>query len=376
VHVVVATHWMPWDKTGGTEVHCHELATALAALPDVQVSVVAYTTNAPPADLPYSFVDLSTRWLRFLDKEQGRGRGNALAHWLHERALNRRMVRLARHLGADVLHRQAATPFRVRAPMPVVITLHRSNIPADDAVPSGFLHRLAYPLGALLRAIRSRGIRRSLDRADAVIAVSDHAVRNVVRRLGVARTANVIANGCAPPRSVPAKAAARKRLAVPAKARVVLFLGRVHPEKRPERLLALLDEPDLVLAFGGAGPLVEPLRARSATEPRLRVPGFLSEAEKADWLAAADVVALPSGVFETQPIVLLEALRVGTPVWGTYSEWLPAPLRRFGRFGDDVRGALEAARLDARPAAALVPTWDDAAWATLAVYRLAVCQAS
>jgi glycosyltransferase involved in cell wall biosynthesis len=115
--------------------------------------------------------------------------------------------------------------------------------------------------------------------------------------------------------------------------------------------------------------LLRPLQDRAAAEPRLRVPGFLSEAAKADWLAAADVVALPSGVFETQPIVLMEALRSGTPVHGTYDEWLPAGLRRFGRFGDDVRLALEAVRIDAEPAAALVPTWDDAARATIAVYR-------
>lgn len=354
---------------GGTEVHCRELAQALARLPGVRVTVLAYGDKPAPSALPYGLVGLGTPWLRFLDRRQARG--SALAHWLHERSFNRRAARLARVLQADVLHRQAATPFRVRAAMPVVVTLHRSNIPADDAVRGGLLRRLAWPAGAALRGLRTAGLRRSLEHADAVIAVSEHAVKQVLRRLGVLRTADVISNGCPAP-ALPSRAAARRRLGVAAKPRLVVFLGRLQDEKRPRRLLPLLDEPGVVLALAGTGPLLEPLRALASVQPRLRVPGFLSEAEKADWLRAADVVALPSGVFETQPITLLEALRAGTPVWGTYADWLPPALQRFGLFGEDAGLALEAARIDASEAPALVPTWDDVARSTLAVYRRAV----
>jgi glycosyltransferase involved in cell wall biosynthesis len=379
LQVVLATHWMPWDRMGGTEVHCHSLAEALARMPGVRVAVVGYSHGQPSVPPGYAWADLATPWLRFLDRWQARG--NPVAHWLHEAAFNRRAVRLARRLGADVLHRQAATPFRIRAPMPVVVTLHRSNLPVDDATPAGLAHRLLRPAAALLRSLRTRGLRRSLQAADAVIAVSEHAVANVLGRLGVRRAgphrdAFVVSNGCPRVADPPGKAEARRRLGLAARATVVLFLGRLHPEKRVVRLLGLL-APELgqagpsrvIVALAGTGPLLGDLQALAATRPGLRVPGFVDEQAKLDWLAAADVVALPSGVFETQPILLLEALRLGTPVYGTYADWLPADLQRFGRFGQDVRLALEAIDIDARGASALVPTWDQVAADTLEVYR-------
>jgi glycosyltransferase involved in cell wall biosynthesis len=308
--------------------------------------------------LPYAVEVLASRereraWRRMRLLPAGRSWVVAGA----DHAFHRAAERAAGRLGADLLHRHFTYERRWRPELPLVVTLHTGQLPVDLEAGSAAVR---WDHGR-----RTRGVAKALGEPDAVVCVSDHVRGSVLGRLGLADRpgVHVVYNGCAPAQPGPSRAEARRTLGL-GRGRVVLFVGRLVPEKRIHRLASLADEGCAVVLLGG-GPLEEDLRR----DPRLRVLGFQDEAAKDLWLRAADVLAVPSGPFEGNPLVMLEALRVGTPVHGATAAWLPPGLRRFGTFGDDVRGALAAMEVDASRAPALVPSWDDVAGETLAVYR-------
>lgn len=373
MHVAMASPWPPWRKGGGTEAHTDQLARALCAVEGVRVTVVSVDIpGREPA--PFDVAIADSPFMAWLRRFEGRIRiGRPSVRQVHDVLFNRKAARIARRIGADVLHRQGAYAVGFRSPVPFVLTLHNGTMPADEPTPRGWRHRLLYPLGELDRRRRMAGLRRCLKEADEVICVSEHVEHKILGRLGVRRGAHAIANGCSFPAPTLSKPEARKLLGVAGSERVVLFIGRLSPEKRVQRLLPLADAGCTLVVLGG-GELEAQLRAIAAKQPRLRILGFQDEAAKRLWLRAADVLALPSGYFEGNPIVMMEALRSGTPVYGTHAEWLPVHLRRFGEFGDDVMLAQKAMAIDAAPAVTLVPGWDAVAQQTLAVYRSALAK--
>jgi glycosyltransferase involved in cell wall biosynthesis len=94
----------------------------------------------------------------------------------------------------------------------------------------------------------------------------------------------------------------------------VVCVGRLTRQKGQDVLVAgwprVRDRvPDAELALVGSGPDREPLAARKV--PGVRLVGQRRDVR--DWLAAADVVAVPSR-WEGMPLVLLEAMAVGRSV--------------------------------------------------------------
>ncbi len=99
-------------------------------------------------------------------------------------------------------------------------------------------------------------------------------------------------------------------------ARVVLFMGRLHPRKGVGvlgRAVSQLDAPDVRLLVAGpdegAG---ADLRQLAAADPRIVLAGYLDGEARLQALAAADVFALPA-VGEGLPMSVLEALAAGVP---------------------------------------------------------------
>jgi D-inositol-3-phosphate glycosyltransferase len=127
-----------------------------------------------------------------------------------------------------------------------------------------------------------------------------------------------------------AKRAARRRLGLPPRARLLLFVGRIQPLKAPDVLVRaaaelLRDEPsrrdDLVVAVVG-GPSgsgldrPEELQTLARTTGLQDVVRFHPPAGRpvlADWYRAADLVVVPS-YNESFGLVALEAQACGTPV--------------------------------------------------------------
>ena len=172
----------------------------------------------------------------------------------------------------------------------------------------------------------SRALTRPvLAAARRILTVSDDLGRVAVERYGADPTKlRTISNGCDAsifhPRD---RMAARRALDVPLDAEVVVYVGRLVPEKGLRELveathLLTAERPRLHVVLVGEGPMRAELEARIAQDDasRIRLVGAQPPVEVAQWMAASDVVTLPS-YSEGHPNVLVEALACGRPVVAT-----------------------------------------------------------
>ena len=130
---------------------------------------------------------------------------------------------------------------------------------------------------------------------------------------------------------------ARKRVGLPMKARLILFVGRFVAVKGIERLMeavSMLHTPEDVrlLLVGGDGAAssstlkLRALSRRMGISRKVIFPGRIDHAALVDYYNAADVVAVPS-YYESFGLVVLEALACGTPVVATPVGVVPSVLR-------------------------------------------------
>ncbi len=270
-----------------------------------------------------------------------------LAYWLYPDACGAR--RIARRLGAAFVAGARGSDIRVR-----------------DAV--------------------SRALTRPVVRdADRLLVVSADLGRLAVADYGAdpARV-RVIANGCdASVFHRRDRAAARALHDLSGAAEVVLYVGRLVAEKGLRELVEAMrtlraSRANAQLVLVGDGPLRAELEALAADPANgLRLVGAQAPVEVAGWMAAADLVVLPSWS-EGHPNVLVEALACGRPV-------LSCPVGGVPEVVDDRCGVLVPPR-DAHALAtglgdALDRNWDEAAlsarfsrgWDAVAADTLAAC---
>ena len=106
----------------------------------------------------------------------------------------------------------------------------------------------------------------------------------------------------------------------------IAHLGRLDPGKGTRLLVeAVRSVPDASLSLdifgviqnpGDAGRLAE-LQTLASADPRIRFLPALVHADVVDTLASYDLVAVPSQLCETGPLVVLEAFAAGVPVIGS-----------------------------------------------------------
>jgi glycosyltransferase involved in cell wall biosynthesis len=234
--------------------------------------------------------------------------------------------------------------------------------------------------------------RKVLRRADQVLVVSRDLERVALACKGVRRErVTTIANGCDADLFRPRdRLAARSLHAIEPDARLLLYVGRLVPEKGLSELLDAVtalrrDDQSIRLAIIGGGPMRAELQARiDKTMPAgISLLGPADPPLVASWMAAADLVVLPS-YSEGYPNVLVETLACGrpfvaTPVGGVTeiadtSCAVLVPPRNSGALA---RGILEALRRDWDPVALArlhSRSWEDAARETLAVCNRAVME--
>jgi glycosyltransferase involved in cell wall biosynthesis len=203
-----------------------------------------------------------------------------------------------------------------------------------------------------------------LPRAKAVVAVSRPLARELVQ-LGVpdARV-KVVPNGVDTALFFPRdRAEMRRALGVPANARLILFVGRLEPQKGLSELFDAFGHvrrcvPEAMLVLIGEGVSEGEARARVATLPGgvAKVLGPRPHREVAAWMGACDVLALPSWA-EGTPNVVLEALASGRPAVATAVGGIPDVLVD-SRAGIVVPPKDAAALADAL-SAALLRRWDE-----------------
>jgi len=224
--------------------------------------------------------------------------------------------------------------------VPAVVKLHGSDINAIAQLPGP----RAMLRWALPRAARVVAVSRPL--ADAAIELGVEPERIAVVRNGVDGELFHVRD----------RAPARARLGLPA-GPLALYVGNLKPEKGVLELAAAWTivaraRPDATLVLVGAGPLAAAIeRELAPIGDRVRMVGAVPLAAVPDYLAAADLLVLPSHM-EGTPNVVLEAHASGRRVVAT----------RIGGVPDLVTDAL---------LGELVPPRDPAALATALIAALA-----
>jgi glycosyltransferase involved in cell wall biosynthesis len=124
----------------------------------------------------------------------------------------------------------------------------------------------------------------------------------------------------------------------PVDAKIILFVGRLIPEKGPAdfiEAIARTNHPGIHGVICGDGPMrteLQLLVERSNLADRIAFEGWLDPSEVACRMAGADALLFPSktsveGGVEGQGIVPLEAMRVGLPVFAARSGGIPDLVR-------------------------------------------------
>jgi len=182
--------------------------------------------------------------------------------------------------------------------------------------------------GSDLRArdlISRRMARRVVRGADRLLVVSRDLERIATTRDGgTADRIRVIPNGCdSRIFRLRDRLAARIELGVAPEAALLLYVGRLVPEKGLRELLAAMESlrpshRSLRLSIVGDGPMWAEIETwiRDTRSENILLVGARDPIAVSTWMAAADVVVLPS-YSEGHPNVLVEALACGRPFVAT-----------------------------------------------------------
>ena len=217
---------------------------------------------------------------------------------------------------ADVVHSTTfcAPRFRARRRR-LVVTIHDCT----------FLTHPEFHLPANIEHCL-RGTQQAIERADALIAVSESTRRDLVERMGAPADRIVVTHEAADPGLAKVTdperlEAVRRRYDL--RGRFVLFLGALEPRKNLARLLeafaalrpALRAEFQLVVA-GAQGWLNESMHEKAqklGLGETVRFAGYIEEHDMAALYSLATVFAYPS-LWEGFGLPVLEAMACGTPV--------------------------------------------------------------
>lgn len=276
-------------------------------------------------------------------------RGANHVHWLAWRPPGprvfgeaRRLARILRSVDPEIVHLHSskaglAGRLAVRGSRPTVFQPNAWSFEAADGI------------------VRSAAVaweRFGARWADAVVCVSEAEKQRGIEH-GIAARWRVVTNGvdlrAFSEASAAERAAARERLTLP-RGPLAVCVGRLSQQKGQDVLLSAWPSvtrrvPDAELFLVGNGP--EEQRLKSMAPPGVRFAGQRDDVE--EWLAAADLVVLPSR-WEGLSIGLLEALARGRSIVAT-----------------DVAGAAEAIGSEA---GAIVPVEDKSALADEVTKRL------
>ena len=236
--------------------------------------------------------------------------------------------------------------------------------------------------------------RVAMNRAAFVVTKGGH-LRQQAIRMGInADKVLSVLNGCDPEVfQLRDRSVARAQLGVDDAAKLVLFVGRLDSQKGIVELIHAFSslvsrQPDLRLVYIGDGPCQEQLQgiARDlALEDRILFAGACPSQKVAQWLAASNVLALPS-YKEGCPNVVIEALSCGRPVVATNVGGIPELVNEVSgvlippQDSEALASAIEIAmerKWDERLISEQFRRgWDDAAAEILTICELAVQQRS
>jgi glycosyltransferase involved in cell wall biosynthesis len=189
--------------------------------------------------------------------------------------------------------------------IPNVLSVHGGDLYDPSKWTSPHRHRF-------LRAT----VRKVAEQAAAVVGQSRNTNENLNKYYTDNITPELIPLGI--PRPGPPKST-RTQLGIDSSDVVLVTVGRLVARKGTEQLIRLLkavDDQRVRLVILGSGPEMDPLKSQSnelGVSNQVTFAGFVSEQEKIDWLAAADLYVSTSQ-HEGFGLVFLEAMAQGLPV--------------------------------------------------------------
>lgn len=208
-------------------------------------------------------------------------------------------------------------------------TAKKYDIPLVYTVHSHYNEMAATAKSPLLRTMAPTAMMQIMknfcNRADCVITPSRH-TRETLRAEDIRANYSIIPSGVEKPVARPnARKELREKLGIAPETPVLLYLGRLGPEKRVDLILesvAMLrqsDLPETVKNFKvilvGDGQVKTDLEEQAhelGIANRVLFTGVVPHKEVGDWYAASDLFVLPSSC-ETQGMVLIEAMAMGVP---------------------------------------------------------------
>jgi glycosyltransferase involved in cell wall biosynthesis len=250
--------------------------------------------------------------------------GDPEDRWMKGPALRRTLRQVLQQRPVDLVHAQ--TPFVAHYAarrlarshdLPLVVTYHTFF---ED-----YLHHYLPLPERILKPFVRRISRLQADDADRLVVPSS-AVRDALLAYGTDTPVEVLPTGLRLEELAGGDGVRfRRRHGIPADQPMLLHVGRMAHEKNVGFLLRVFarvaaERPDVLLVLAGEGPAVPALQReirRLGLGERVRFLGYLErERELLDCYAAADLFLFASRT-ETQGLVLLESMALGTPVVST-----------------------------------------------------------
>jgi glycosyltransferase involved in cell wall biosynthesis len=354
--IVQICRTLPWQIRGGMETHAWELAQAWRRRGwqvDVITSSFDERTRTEERD------GIPVHYLSHLPRNR-----NEIPQWRWWNRFARRVddYAAAHKLDADIVHSESAYGHRLfrrlrrtKSSAARVYTLHGTTLQVyrETGRPRlrqevGLLHPRALGQWAYTQLQVWREAARQFPSAHRIVAVSDALRDHLEQDYGVnGNRIDVITNGVSPPHRAADRQRLRAQFGLPTDATVLLYLGRIEKNKGIERVWPYLEhDPRSRLVVVGEGSDEPRLRAaaeRLKNPASVRFVGGVAEDVKQRMLVAADVLVLPSDA-EGQPIVMVEALAAGTPVYAS-RPWVPKDLQGLVAHDPDpvqgIRAAIE-----------------------------------
>ena len=318
IKVAVVTAYFPTSTNPWEGRSAYETLRILATRTDLHVfcPVATYPrvlarTNRTPPNLSWSPAEVPTTYIPYPVLP-------LLSRPFNGLTISRSLLPHVRRFGPDVILNYMVYPDGYAA----VRIAQALQVPAVLTAIGSDLNRPSDPLCAALT-------RSALSRVTHVTTVSADLARTAQRLGANPATTSPILNGCDTAIFHPQdRAAARSTLALNPASEIILYVGRLDLRKG---LLELIESaaalspqrPSLRCHIIGKGPDEPALRQAIArlNGPVTLVPPCTS-AEIAQWMAAANLIALPSYA-EGCPNVIIEALASGRPVVATNVGGIP-----------------------------------------------------
>jgi 1,2-diacylglycerol 3-alpha-glucosyltransferase len=237
-----------------------------------------------------------------------------------------------KELGVDLIHSHGVGPMGLKgmwaawqAKIPMVLTFHTMIL---DAMAYYTPFRLK--LNLLERGLRLY-LRCYLHKCGGVVVPTRAIAREIFSLAPRVRIADVIPTGVDPAVFHPqvSGASVRNRWGLDGQD-LILHVGRVSPEKNLRLIIDALplirrSRPGAKLMVVGSGPYLETYRRyvrKRGLEGDVLFAGFVPDEELPGYYAACDAFAIASK-FETQGLVVLEAMATGRPVAGANYRAIP-----------------------------------------------------